>query len=70
MVAARTPERPERAHPAAGGPVAPASPASAPGSAMVAGPVDDDGGELVWLGLGSVGILLATALVVVRTLRR
>jgi predicted phosphodiesterase len=38
---------------------------SAPASAR-----RDDGGSLVWIGLGAMGVLLVTALVVVRTLRR
>ena len=50
--------------PAAGTPpeaVAPREPASAPAPG---------GGSLVWIGLGGVGLLLAAAVVVVRTLRR
>jgi 3',5'-cyclic AMP phosphodiesterase CpdA len=62
-------------------PAAPAAPvattpaAVAPaggGSASLPAPPDDHtgGGSLVWIGLGGVGLLLAAAVIVVRTLRR
>jgi acid phosphatase type 7 len=38
--------------------------------ASAAAPAREDGGSLVWIGLGAMGVLLVTALVVVRTLRR
>jgi hypothetical protein len=43
--------------------------AAAPRSAGAA-PGDGDGRSLVWFGIGGVGVLLAAAVVVVRTLRR
>ncbi len=57
-------------------PVDPALAAAAGGgSAPIAAPAPraarrEDGGSLVWIGLGAIGVLLVTALVVVRTLRR
>jgi acid phosphatase type 7 len=50
----------------AGSPRAPAPPA------IAAAPLapDPDAGELVWVGIGGVGLMLAAAVVVVRTLRR
>ena len=51
----------------AGAPRAPAAPAIA---AAPPAPVDPDAGELVWVGIGGVGLMLAAAVVVVRTLRR
>ena len=39
------------------------------GAAVVPEPVDESSTSLIWLGLGGVGLLLAAALVLVRTLR-
>ena len=57
-------------------PVAAPSVGGAPGAAPVAAPAEiaaaepAGGGALVWIGLGGVGVLLAAAVMVVRTLRR
>jgi 3',5'-cyclic AMP phosphodiesterase CpdA len=51
--------------------MAPAGGASAPApAAMTPAPAAAGGGALVWIGLGGVGVLLAAAVMVVRTLRR
>jgi len=42
----------------------------APQPAGAADPADPDPGALVWVGIGGVGLMLAAAVVVVRTLRR
>ena len=48
-----------------------AGPGAAPGAEPAASPDGDPGaGSLVWVGLGGVGLMLAAAVVVVRTLRR
>jgi predicted phosphodiesterase len=54
---------------AVGGAGMPAATAS-PAPATIGAPEQADSGWLVWLGLGGVGLLLATAVAVVRTLRR
>ena len=48
----------------------PQSAAAAPPGAELAPPPEPAPGSLVWFGLGGVGLLLAAAVVVVRTLRR
>lgn len=45
-------------------------PSTAPAPSEAAPPVDPAPGSLVWFGLGGVGLMLAAAVVVVRTLRR
>ena len=55
--------------PAAGAAPEVVTPVSSPASA-VAPPVEPSGGALGWIGLGGVGLLLAAAVTVVRTLRR
>jgi calcineurin-like phosphoesterase family protein len=51
--------------------LSPTAPAAAPGqAAQLAEPPDPDPGALVWVGIGGVGLMLAAAVVVVRTLRR
>jgi len=49
---------------------APVRVAAAGAPASLAAPASLGGGALVWIGLGGVGLLLAAAVVVVRTLRR
>lgn len=51
-------------------PAAGAAPASATPVESPPAPESTDGGSLVWIGLGGVGLLLAAAVTVVRTLRR
>jgi hypothetical protein len=43
---------------------------AAPELTVAADPADPDPGALVWVGIGGVGLMLAAAVVVVRTLRR
>jgi len=50
----------------AGGPAPVMTPAAPPAAA----PVRDDSSSMIWIGVGGIGLLLAAALVVVRTLRR
>ena len=44
--------------------------AAAPVTEGAVVPSEDEGGKLVWIGLGGVGLMLAAAVIVVRTLRR
>jgi predicted phosphodiesterase len=59
---------PRRVAVAAAGGVPP--PSTAPAAPEAAPPSDPAPGSLVWFGLGGVGLMLAAAVVVVRTLRR